>query len=61
MEQGTVAAMGIELYFYSQAQVQKLFFSSPIRIKSYAFRRTHAFLEVIVSYFETNGVLCMKG
>jgi len=60
-EHGIVTAMGVEVFLHSQAQTQQItLFSSPIRRRSYAFRRTSAFFEAIVSYFESNGVVCTR-
>ncbi len=55
----TVNSLEIEIFLHSMTKVHNIsILSSPVRKKSYAFRRSSAFMQAITGYFESNGVMC---
>ena len=58
-KEGCVASLGLELIMDSGEKslyIQVL--SSPVRIKSYAFRKSMGFMQQIVGYLQSNNVEC---
>lgn len=58
-ERSVITRLGIDIFFHSSSKVQHIsILSTPVRRKSFAFKRSSAFMQAIVEYFETNGVIC---
>ncbi|MFT4105243.1 MAG: hypothetical protein QM657_05720 [Lacrimispora sp.] len=54
-----ITGLGIDVFFHSSSNVQHIsILSTPVRRKSFAFKRSRAFMQAIVEYFEANGVIC---
>lgn len=60
-QRGYAASLGLELFLNSTPHPQQIrILSSTVRLKSFAFRKSVEFMQLIMGYLETNGIECRR-